>query len=98
MPAVRYVAMANETVFRRYSGNPVVTADVVPRANSIHNSAVVRRDGGDYAGVFRVDEISLAATLHVGFSPDGIEWEIDPEPLRMESPDPDVFVTGFSYD
>lgn len=90
--------MSNETVFTRYEGNPIVTAAAVPRANSIHNSAIVKRAEGDYAGVFRVDEISLAATLHVGFSPDGIEWEIDPEPLRMESEDADVFMTDFAYD
>ncbi|HSP70747.1 MAG TPA: glycosidase, partial [Gaiellaceae bacterium] len=90
--------MANETVFTRHPGNPVVTAAAVPRANSIHNSAIVKRAEGDYAGVFRVDEISMSFTLHVGFSPDGVAWEIDPEPLRMESDDPDVFVTEHSYD
>ena len=73
-------AMANETVFTRYPGNPVVTAAAVPRANSIHNSAIVKRGDGDYAGVFRVDEISMDFTLHVGFSKDGIDWAIDPEP------------------
>jgi beta-1,4-mannooligosaccharide/beta-1,4-mannosyl-N-acetylglucosamine phosphorylase len=88
----------NETVFSRHPGNPVVTAAAVPRANSIHNSAIVKRPEGDYAGVFRVDEISMSFTLHVGFSPDGVAWEIDPEPLRMESGDPDVFVTEQSYD
>src|SRR5512142_1775306 len=90
--------MANETVFERYAGNPIVTAEAVPRANSIHNSAIVKRPGGDFAGVFRVDEISMSFTLHVGFSPDGVAWEIDPEPLRMESDDPEVFVTEQSYD
>lgn len=90
--------MANESVFIRHHGNPVVTAAAVPRANSIHNPAIVKLDGGDYAGVFRVDEVSLAATLHVGFSADGLAWELDPEPLQMESGDPDVTVTDFSYD
>jgi len=45
--------MANETVFKRYAGNPIVTASAVPRANSIHNSAIVKRGEGDYAAVFR---------------------------------------------
>jgi len=91
-------AMANETVFRRYPGNPIVTAAAVPRANSIHNSAIVKRGDGDWAGVFRVDEISMDFTLHTGFSADGIAWEIDPEPLAMESDDPDVVMTPHSYD
>ena len=90
--------MANETVFERYPGNPIVTASAVPRANSIHNPAVVKRGEGDYAGVFRVDEISLSLTLHVGRSHDGIAWQIDPDPLVMRSDDAEVSVTAQSYD
>ena len=90
--------MANETVFTRYPGNPIVTAEAVPRANTIHNSAIVKRGDGDYAGVFRVDETSMAFTLHVGFSRDGLEWTIAPDKLRMESETPDVFATDQSYD
>ena len=37
-------------------------------------------------------------TLHVGFSKDGIDWAIDPEPLAMESDDSDVVMTAHSYD
>ena len=90
--------MANETVFKRYAGNPIVTASAVPRANSIHNSAIVKRGEGDYAAVFRVDEISLDCVLHVGFSQDGINWDIDPDPIQMRSSDPEIFATNFSYD
>jgi beta-1,4-mannooligosaccharide/beta-1,4-mannosyl-N-acetylglucosamine phosphorylase len=90
--------MANETVFKRYLGNPIVTASAVPRANSIHNSAIVKRGEGDYAAVFRVDEISFDFVLHVGFSRDGVNWDIDPEPIRMHSSDPDVSVANMSYD
>jgi beta-1,4-mannooligosaccharide/beta-1,4-mannosyl-N-acetylglucosamine phosphorylase len=90
--------VANETVFVRHEGNPIVTAAAVPRANSIHNSAIVKRGEGDYAGVFRVDEISFSFTLHAGFSDDGISWRIEPDPIKVESDDPDVFVTELSYD
>ena len=89
--------MANETVFKRLDSNPIVTAANVPRANSIHNSAVVRWNGA-YAGVFRVDEIDMCYRLHTGFSRDGLDWEIDPEPLRMTSSDPAVYVSDHSYD
>lgn len=89
--------MANETVFKRYSGNPIVTAKAVPRANSIHNSAIVKFGDG-YAGVFRVDEISMNFTMHVGFSKDGIKWDIDPNVIKMQSDDPDVYMTEYSYD
>ena len=89
--------MANETVFKRYAGNPIITAKAVPRANSIHNSAIVRFGKG-YAGIFRVDEQDMHFTLHVGHSPDGIHWKINPNPVRMKNDDPDVFVTSHSYD
>lgn len=89
--------MANETVFRRYSGNPVVTASAVPRANSIHNSAIVRFGDG-YAGVFRVDELDFNFTMHIGFSDDGIDWRIDPDPVKMELADPEMPVEERAYD
>src|SRR5476651_2312559 len=81
--------MANETVFKRYSGNPIVTAKAVPRANSIHNSAIVRFGDG-YAAVFRVDETNFNFTLHVGWSTDGIKWDINPDSIHMESDDPEI--------
>jgi len=83
--------MANETVFKRYKGNPIITAKAVPRANSIHNSAIVPFGKG-YAGIFRVDEIDLEFRMHVGFSKDGIEWEIAPEILKMECDNPEALI------
>jgi len=89
--------MANEIVFKRYKGNPIITAKATPRANSIHNSAVVSFGKG-YAGVFRVDEKDLHFTLHVGESEDGINWKIDPEHIKMKSNDPEIVMAEHSYD
>ena len=89
--------MANETVFKRYKGNPIITAEAVPRANSIHNSAIVPFEGG-YKGIFRVDEIDLYFTMHVGSSKDGIKWDIDPESLKMECADPEIRIEARTYD
>ena len=89
--------MANETVFKRYKGNPIITSRNVPRANSIHNSAIVPF-GKEYAGVFRVDEIDFNFTMHVGFSRDGIHWDIDPDPVKMECSDEYLRITERTYD
>ncbi len=89
--------MANETVFTRYRGNPIITAKAVPRANSIHNSAIVPFKRG-YAGIFRVDELDMSFVLHVGKSADGITWQIDPKGLTMTSGDPEIVVERLSYD
>ncbi len=89
--------MANETVFKRYKANPIITAQAVPRANSIHNSAIVPFESG-YAGIFRVDEIDFNFTMHVGFSKDGIKWDIDPEVLKMECSDEYLRIKERTYD
>ena len=80
--------MANETIFRRYENNPIVTPEAVPTANSIFNSAVVPYGDG-FAGVFRVDSVRMEAGLHVGFSDDGLKWQIEESPILFERVDPD---------
>jgi beta-1,4-mannooligosaccharide/beta-1,4-mannosyl-N-acetylglucosamine phosphorylase len=73
----------------RSSRNPVIPRDLLPRSNSIFNSAVVRFGGG-FAGVFRVDDATRAMNLHAGRSRDGIAWDIDPAPIVFEATDPRV--------
>ncbi|HUW56452.1 MAG TPA: glycoside hydrolase family 130 protein [Planctomycetota bacterium] len=85
--------MANETVLKRYEGNPIITAEAVPTANTIFNSAAVPFGKG-YAGVFRVDTTNLECEMHVGFSEDGIHWKIDPEKIVVVSDDPDAVPGG----
>jgi len=89
--------MANETVFKRYKGNPIVTAKAVPTANSIHNSAVVKF-GKEYRGVFRIDGQDMYFRLHVGESKDGINWKIDPNPIKMKKDNPELEQRPYSYD
>ena len=89
--------MANETVFKRYKNNPIITANAVPRASSIHNSAIIPFEDG-FIGVFRVDEIDLNFTLHLGKSKDGINWEIEPDKIKFESKNPELYISRQSYD
>jgi beta-1,4-mannooligosaccharide/beta-1,4-mannosyl-N-acetylglucosamine phosphorylase len=70
----------------RSSRNPIVGPGHVPRANSIFNSAVVPFGDG-YAGVFRVDDRTRTMNLHAGRSADGLDWEIDLEPIRFAAAD-----------
>ena len=81
----------------RYSGNPVIPRDLLPDSNSIFNSAVVPFGDG-FAGVFRVDDKNRRMTLHVGFSRDGLHWELEPEPLRFECDIPEVAEWVYGYD
>lgn len=81
----------------RFSGNPVVERDAVPGANSIFNSAVIPFDEG-FAGVFRCDDRTRAMRLHRGFSRDGMDWQLEPEPIRFLGAEPEVAPFVYGYD
>ncbi len=81
----------------RYSGNPVIPRNLLATSNSIFNSAVVPFDGS-YAGVFRCDDWTRRMQLHRGFSRNGIDWQIDPEPIRFACDDPEIGTFVYGYD
>lgn len=71
----------NDPVWR-YTENPIIDRSFVKDANSIFNSAVVRRDKeNDFAGVFRLDDITREQYLVTGFSKDGIHWKLNDEKI-----------------
>ena len=84
-------------VLWRYSANPVIPRDLLPDSNSIFNSAVVPFKDG-YAGVFRVDDKNRRMTLHVGFSKDGLKWDMPPDTIKFEGAAPEVAEWGYGYD
>jgi beta-1,4-mannooligosaccharide/beta-1,4-mannosyl-N-acetylglucosamine phosphorylase len=81
----------------RYSKNPIIPRNLIPTSNSIFNSAAVPfRDG--FAGVFRCDDKRRHMQLHAGRSKDGINWELDHEPIRFVGADPDLGGFQYGYD
>lgn len=68
-------------VLWRSSRNPIIRRNQIPRANSIFNSAVVPFGEG-FAGVFRADDTMRLMNLHAGYSTDGVDWDLDAEPIR----------------
>jgi beta-1,4-mannooligosaccharide/beta-1,4-mannosyl-N-acetylglucosamine phosphorylase len=87
----------NNNVMWRYSKNPVIPRDLIPTSNSIFNSAVVSYNG-EFAGVFRCDDKSRKMELHTGFSKDGINWKLDPNPIEFECPIPEIKKFVYGYD
>jgi beta-1,4-mannooligosaccharide/beta-1,4-mannosyl-N-acetylglucosamine phosphorylase len=80
----------------RSKRNPILGRRILPDSNSIFNSAVVPFGDG-FAGVFRIDNRNMEMRIHAGFSEDGINWRIDPNPITF-TPDSDVpgpFVYGY---
>ncbi|MBE6811797.1 MAG: glycosidase [Ruminococcaceae bacterium] len=79
----------------RYNNNPVITRDNLFMANSIFNSAVVPYKDG-FAGVFRVDFRSRDQKLVVGFSDDGITWNLK-DKVIFEGYDPRLCLLEDKY-
>lgn len=81
----------------RYSNNPVIKRDAIPSSNSIFNSAVVPFEG-KFAGVFRCDSKSRSMDIFAGFSEDGINWNINHEPIKFEGEDEEILNREYRYD
>jgi predicted GH43/DUF377 family glycosyl hydrolase len=86
----------SSAVLWRYSSNPVIQRNAMPRSNSIFNSAVVPYQG-DFAGVFRADNTARVMNIHSGMSNDGLNWRFDPNPIEFEG-DPEVIQFQYRYD
>lgn len=81
----------------RSSRNPIIPRDLIPNSNSIFNSAVVPF-GDKFAGVFRVDNKRREMRVHDGRSQDGINWEINPEPIEFICDIPELGRFEHQYD
>ncbi len=81
----------------RYSENPIIGRYGTPTSNSIFNSAVVPYKDG-FAGVFRCDNKAVQMNIHAGFSKDGINWEIEPEPVTMQAGNTEMIHSDYKYD
>ena len=80
----------------RYTGNPIIGRHATRRSNSVFNSAVVPFGDG-FAGVFRCDNRAVQMDIYVGFSKDGIHWDISDDPIVFEG-DPVVTEKVYRYD
>ncbi len=81
----------------RYDSNPIIGRYSIPSSNSIFNSAVVPFGDG-FAGVFRCDNRRVQMNIFAGFSPDGIHWKINPDPIRFEAGNTDMIASDYKYD
>ena len=85
------------SVVWRDARNPIIPRSPFPTANSVFNSAVVPFRG-KFAGVFRCDDTARNMQLHVGFSDDGVTWDIRPQRIRFVGADEAVGAWAYGYD
>ena len=84
-------------VMWRYSKNPIIDRYHIPTSNSIFNSAVVPFEDG-FAGVFRCDNKAVQMNIFAGFSKDGVNWEINHEPIKFEAGNTEMIESEYKYD
>ncbi|MFV0504456.1 MAG: glycoside hydrolase family 130 protein [Lachnospirales bacterium] len=84
-------------VIWRYQNNPVIKRNAIPSSNSIFNSAVVPFED-KYAGVFRCDSKSRSMDIFVGFSHNGIDWNIAHEPIIFQGEEKEILKKEYRYD
>ncbi len=81
----------------RYSANPIIHRYDIPGSNSIFNSAVVAFGEG-FAGVFRCDSKSVQMNIFVGFSKDGLHWNIEHSPIDFKTGNTEMIDSDYKYD
>ena len=84
-------------VIWRYSKNPVIPRDLLPKSNSIFNSAVIPYKG-EFVGVFRADDTRRVMNIYIGKSKDGIKWNINDRPIDFICDDPEIGSFQYRYD
>lgn len=86
----------DHSVVWRHSLNPVIGRHHMPGVQGVYNSAVARF-GDSFVGVFRLEKRDRFPHLHVGWSRDGLAWEIDPAPIKFAKGDPNS-QADYAYD
>ncbi len=85
-------------VIKRYSGNPILTPQMIPGANAVFNSSVVQFADA-YVGVFRVERKQGFQSLRVAWSNDGITgWTFDPDEVLVPTEEPYITYEEARYD
>ena len=81
----------------RFSGNPILGWNPIPKAARVYNSAIVPYNE-KFAGVFRADQKNGRATLFAGTSEDGIKINLNPEPINWIDENGSPNPTSYAYD
>ncbi len=86
----------NELVWR-YAGNPIVDRNPTPSIARVFNSGVLPYEDG-FIGVFRADHKDIIPDLHLGKSLDGINWEIEGNPIVFADKAGKTVKSDYAYD
>jgi beta-1,2-mannobiose phosphorylase / 1,2-beta-oligomannan phosphorylase len=84
-------------IVQRYPHNPILTPRMIPGANAVFNSSVIRF-GDRYVGIFRVEARWGFQTLRVGWSDDGIHFSLEDGEVLVPTNEPFTKYEEARYD
>ena len=84
-------------VFWRYSGNPILGWNPIKNVARIFNSAVIEFNN-QYVGVFRAEYQNSRPHLHLGWSEDGIIWQINENEIIWNDVLGNKYQPSYAYD
>jgi beta-1,4-mannooligosaccharide/beta-1,4-mannosyl-N-acetylglucosamine phosphorylase len=80
----------------RHISNPIIGRHYMPGVQGVYNSAVAPYGDG-FVGVFRLEKRARFPHLHIGWSDDGLGWQIEPEPIEFFASHPQS-PADYAYD
>ncbi|MBT1280492.1 glycoside hydrolase family 130 protein [Thermoanaerobacter sp. CM-CNRG TB177] len=86
-----------EGVVWRHSNNPIINWNPTKKTARIFNSAVIPFEG-KFVGIFRADHKDGKPQLHVGWSEDGLKWEIEDEEIHWIDEEGHPYQPNYAYD
>lgn len=81
----------------RYTENPIIKRNPVKNISRIFNSAVIQYEDG-FIGILRAEPINGRPLLCLGYSDDGLNWEIEEEPIEFVDEDGKAYQPRYAYD
>ncbi len=81
----------------RHTGNPIIDWNPTQKCGRVYNSAVAPYGDG-FVGVFRSDHKNGRAHVHLGWSKDALNWEIENEEIHWVDENGQPYQPGYAYD
>lgn len=81
----------------RHDGNPIVNWNPTKSTARIYNSAVMAYKD-KFVGIFRADHKDGKARIHLGWSDDGLQWDICDEEINWKDEKGNSYQPNYAYD
>lgn len=87
----------SEELVWRHDTNPIMPWNPTKKCARIYNSAVMPY-GDKFVGIFRADHKNGRAHIHLGWSDDAINWEVENDEIQWIDEEGKPFQPGYAYD